>query len=67
MIGKQQKRLSPDEIREKLKNFLLNFEDPALEPELEEPYDRLGRLKYLIILVSTPLVSTKWPTSNLIE
>ena len=30
MIGKSNKRLSPDDIRERLHNFLLKFEDPNM-------------------------------------
>lgn len=51
MLGKTHKKLSPDEIKERLRNFLINFEDPNMEPEMAEPYDRLGRSKYMIMMV----------------
>lgn len=59
MIGKSSKRLSPDDIRERLKNFFLKFEDPNMDPMLEEPYDRLGQFKYLIQLVEMPIFSKR--------
>ena len=59
MIGKSNKRLNPDDIKERLQNFFLKFEDPNMEPMLEEPYDRLGQFKYLIQLVEVPLFSKK--------
>ena len=34
MIGKQAKKLSYGEIREKMKHFLLNFEDPEIDEEI---------------------------------
>lgn len=51
MFGKTHKKLNPTEIRERLKNFLINFEDVGMEAELAEPYDRFGRHKYMIVLV----------------
>jgi hypothetical protein len=64
MIGKNGKRLHPEEIVDKLKHFLFSFEDPELEPELEEPYDRLGKLKYVILMVLPALGSNASPRTR---
>lgn len=34
MLGKTSKRLNHDEIRERLKQFLINYTDPDMETEL---------------------------------
>lgn len=52
MLGKSSKRLTHDDVKERLTFFLLNFEDPELEYETEEAYSRLGKLKYRIMLVN---------------
>lgn len=59
MIGKKGYKLSPDQIQEKLKSFLLNFDDTEMEPELAEPYDRFGRMKYVIMMVILRIFSKK--------
>lgn len=59
MFGKSHKKLTPPEIQERLKNFLVNFEDVTMDQELAEPYDRLGRHKYMIMLVPVELLSKK--------
>jgi hypothetical protein len=51
MLGKSSKRLTIDDIKEKLSAFLLNFEDPEMDVEEMEPYCRLGKLKYRIAMV----------------
>lgn len=52
MFGKSYKKLTPEEIKERLRNFLISFEDTSMEPEMAEPYDRFGRTKYMIMMVT---------------
>jgi hypothetical protein len=51
MIGKANKRMTHEDIKDRLTFFLLNFEDPEMEFETDEPYARYGKLKYRIIMV----------------
>jgi hypothetical protein len=62
MLGKSSKRLNPEDIRERLTYFLINFEDPEMEVEEEEPYCRMGKFKYRIIMVNVSSLSKNWPT-----
>lgn len=59
MLGKSSKRLTLDDIKEKLTAFLLNFEDPEMDEEEMEPYCRLGKLKYRIAMVLSERCSKK--------
>lgn len=50
MKGKSIKKWKFDDAKERLSQFLINFEDPTLDIA-DEPYDKLGRYKYQIIMV----------------
>lgn len=50
MLGKTGKRLTMDDMKERLAFFLMNYEDPEMIISEDECYARLGKLKYRIAL-----------------